>query len=108
MNFELKLALKYFRSKRKSLARFTSIVAVIGIAVGVAALIIAQSLANGFQDEMRDKILANTAHISVFRADETEINDWQELKTKLETLENVREVSSTTFERLKAKAETRA
>ena len=98
MNFELKLALKYFRSKRKSLARFTSIVAVIGIAVGVAALIIAQSLANGFQDEMRDKILANTAHISVFRADETEINDWQELKTKLETLENVREVSSTTFE----------
>lgn len=98
MNFELKLALKYFRSRRKSLARFTSIVAVIGIAVGVAALIIAQSLANGFQDEMRDKILANTAHISVFRADETEINDWQELKTKLETLENVREVSSTTFE----------
>jgi lipoprotein-releasing system permease protein len=98
MNFELKLALKYFRSKKKSLARFTSIVAVIGITVGVASLIISQSLANGFQDEMRDKILANTAHISVFRADGTEINDGQALKTNLEQIENIRGISLTTLE----------
>ncbi len=98
MNVELKLALKYIRAKRKSLARFTSIVAVIGIAVGVASLIIAQSLGNGFQDEMRDKILANTAHISVFRADGTDISNWQEIKTNLEQIENIREISPTTFE----------
>lgn len=98
MNFEIKLALKYFRARRKSLARFTSIVAVAGIAVGVASLIIAQSLANGFQDEMRDKILANTAHISVFKPDGTEIFDWQEIITILEKLENVREISPTSFE----------
>ena len=98
MNFEIKLALKYFRARRKSLARFTSIVAVAGIAVGVASLIIAQSLANGFQDEMRDKILANTAHISVFKPDGAEISDWREIKTILEKLENVREISPTSFE----------
>ena len=98
LSYETKLALKYFRARRKSLARFTSIVAVIGIAVGIAALIIAQSLGRGFQDEMRDKILANTAHISVFRADGTEINDWQSIKTNLENLENVREIAPTTFE----------
>jgi lipoprotein-releasing system permease protein len=80
------------------LARFTSIVAVIGIAVGVASLIISQSLANGFQDEMRDKILANTAHISVFRADGNNINDWQALKTNLEQIENIREILPTTLE----------
>ncbi len=98
MSFELKLALKYFRSRRKSLARFTSIVAIVGIAVGVAALIIAQSLAKGFQDEMRDKILANTAHISIFRTDGGEISNWQEIKTNLEKTENIKEIVPTSFE----------
>ena len=83
MSFEFKLALKYFRARRKSLARFTSVVAVVGIAVGVAALIIAQSLARGFQDEMREKILANTAHVSIFFKDGGEISNWQEIKTDL-------------------------
>ncbi|MEP6900632.1 MAG: ABC transporter permease [Actinomycetota bacterium] len=98
MSFEFKLAFKYFRAKRKSLARFTSIVAVVGIAAGVASLIIAQALANGFADEMRDKILANTAHISVFLKDGGEISNWQEIKTDLEKTENVREISPTAYE----------
>ncbi len=98
MSFEFKLALKYFRTRRKSLARFTSIVAIVGIAVGVAALIIAQSLAKGFQDEMRDKILANTAHISVFLKDGSEIFNWQDIKNNLEKNENIKEVLPTGFE----------
>lgn len=98
MTFELKLALKYFRSRRKSLARFTSVVAIIGIAVGVAALIIAQSLARGFQDEMRDKILANTPHISISLKEGREIFNWQEIKSNLEKTENVREIAPTAFE----------
>ncbi len=97
MSFELKLAWRYARARRKSLARFTSFVAVVGIAAGVASLIVAQSLARGFSDEMRDKILANTAHITVFSKDETEIPDWRAAKEKIETLENVREVSPTTY-----------
>jgi lipoprotein-releasing system permease protein len=98
MPFELKLAWKYFRSRRKSLARFTSIVAVVGIAVGVASLIIAQALARGFQDEMRDKILSNTAHISIFLRDGTEIFNWQEIRQDLEEFGNVAHVTPTTYE----------
>ncbi len=98
MGFEFKLAWKYFRAKRKSLARFTSFAAIIGIACGVASLIIAQSLARGFQTEMQDKILQNTAHISIFRNDGNEINDFSRLKTKLETIENVKEINGTTYE----------
>jgi lipoprotein-releasing system permease protein len=98
VSFEFRLAFKYFRARKKSLARFTSVVAVIGIAAGVASLIIAQGLANGFADEMRDKILANTAHIAVFLKDTAEISNWQEIKTELEKTENVREVSPTTYE----------
>ncbi|MDQ3324011.1 MAG: ABC transporter permease [Acidobacteriota bacterium] len=98
MSFELKLAWKYFRARRKSLARFTSVVAIVGIAAGVASLIIAQSLARGFADEMREKILANTAHVTVFSNDGGEISEWRQAEETLEKLENVREVSPTTYE----------
>lgn len=98
MPFELKLAWTYFRAKRKSLARFTEIAAIVGISVGVASLIVAQSLARGFQDEMRDKILANTAHVSVFLKDGSEIFNWREISENLKQDENVIEVTPTTFE----------
>lgn len=98
MRFELKLALRYFRARRKSLARFTSIAAVVGIAAGVASLILANALARGFSDEMQDKILANTAHISIFANDGAEILNWREIKENLENLENVKEISPTTYE----------
>jgi lipoprotein-releasing system permease protein len=98
MPFELKLAWRYFRARRKSLARFTSFVAIAGIAAGVASLIIAQSLARGFSDEMQDKILANTAHVSVFLKDGAEISEWRKIVENLERSENVKAVSATTYE----------
>lgn len=98
MNFELKLALHNARARRKSLARFTSLVAIVGIAAGVASLIIAQSLARGFADEMRDKILANTAHITVFSNEEgAKIPNWRAAKHSIENTENVRAVEPTTY-----------
>jgi lipoprotein-releasing system permease protein len=98
VNYELKLAAKYFRSRRKSLARFTAIVAVLGIAAGVASLIAAQALARGFQSEMQDKILSNTSHITVYQANGDEIANWQDLKNDLEKIENVRDVLPTSYE----------
>ena len=98
MRFETKLAWRYFRARRKSLARFTSLVAVAGIAAGVASLIVAQSLAQGFASEMQNKILANTAHVSVFLKGGAEISDWQKIKQDLEKSNNVKEISATTYE----------
>lgn len=98
MSFESKIAWRYFRARRKSLARFTAAVAVIGIAAGVAALILANALAKGFADEMRDKILANTAHVSIFAADGAEIFDWRAAKEKIEKIENVAAIAPTSYE----------
>ncbi|HEX8638430.1 MAG TPA: ABC transporter permease [Pyrinomonadaceae bacterium] len=98
MKFEFKLAIRYFRARRKSLARFTSLVAVVGIAAGVASLIVAQALARGFADEMRDKILANTAHVSVFSTDAEEISGWREIKSELEQTENVVSIEPTAYD----------
>lgn len=98
MNYELKLAAKYFRARRKSLVRFTAIVAVVGIAAGVASLIAAQALARGFQSEMQDKTLANTSHITIYQTNGDEIADWRTLKNELEKTENVSEISPTSYD----------
>jgi lipoprotein-releasing system permease protein len=98
VKFELKIAARYARARRKSLARFTSAVAVAGIAAGVASLITAQALARGFADQMRDKILANTPHISVYaRQEGAAIENWRAAKAEIEKTENARTVEPTAF-----------
>ncbi|MBK7705859.1 MAG: hypothetical protein IPJ30_08770 [Acidobacteria bacterium] len=49
--------------REKTLTRFTAAAAVAGIAAGGASLIAADALSRGYADEMRDKILTNSAHI---------------------------------------------
>ncbi|MBS1796861.1 MAG: ABC transporter permease [Acidobacteria bacterium] len=98
MSFELRLAFKYFRARKKSLARFTAAVAVVGLAAGVASLVFAQALAQGFADEMRDRILANTAQIAVSLKDGAEIPNAPEIAGRLKAIENVREVVPTALE----------
>ncbi|HEX8188644.1 MAG TPA: hypothetical protein VF586_09845, partial [Pyrinomonadaceae bacterium] len=68
MPFELFLALRYLRARRgRRVARWTAGAAVVGIACGVAALVVATALANGFRDELQDKILRGTAHVTLSR-----------------------------------------
>ncbi len=47
---------------------------------------------------MQDKILANTAHVSIFQTDGMAISDWLTIKERLEKTENVKSVSATVYE----------
>ena len=99
MPYEVFLALRYLRSRHKrGLARVTSIAAVLGICMGVAALIVALALANGFRDEMREKILQGTAHLSVVRTDGRPIENYSELANRLRLVEGVVSASPTTYD----------
>jgi lipoprotein-releasing system permease protein len=99
MPYEVFLALRYLRSRRKRrLARATSVAAVLGICMGVAALIVAFALSNGFRDEMRDKILQGTAHMSVLRSDGRPIEDHAELARRLREVDGVVGASATTYD----------
>lgn len=99
MSFELFLAIRYLRTPRKNrLAQFTALCAVAGIAFGVAALIIAQAAAQGFRQAIQNKILAHTAHITVFSKDNAALFDWQNLKDRIERVRFVKSVSPTTTE----------
>lgn len=99
MPYEVFLALRYLRSRRKHrLARVTTVIAVVGIAAGVGALIVATALADGFRDEMRDKILSGTAHITVMRRDGRPLSNSEVLANQLAQVEGVSGAAATTYD----------
>jgi lipoprotein-releasing system permease protein len=66
VKFEFFIARRYLiKGRKNSFISIISLVSIIGIAIGVAALIIALSLLNGFQGDIRNKILSSTAHIMI-------------------------------------------
>ena len=99
MPYEVFLALRYLRSRpKRRLARVTALMAILGIAMGVAALIVALALGNGFRDEMRDKILQGTEHLSVLRSDGRSLADHAKLAERLRAVEGVVSASATTYD----------
>lgn len=75
--FELTVGLRYIRAKQKnSFVSFISLVSIIGIALGVAALIVVLSVMNGFQREIRSKIIGITSHMQLSSAGGA-FSDWQ-------------------------------
>ena len=99
MPYELFLALRYLRVRRgRRVARWTALAAVVGIACGVAALIIATALANGFRDELRDKILRGTAHVTLSREGGLSAEEAAAAAARVRRVGGVRDASATTYE----------
>jgi lipoprotein-releasing system permease protein len=99
MPFEIFLALRHLGSREKRrLARVTALLAVCGIAVGVAAMIVALALANGFRDEMRDKILLGSSHLTVMRSDGQPMPDYKEVATRITGAAGVTSATGTTYD----------
>src|SRR5712691_8719837 len=99
MPYEVFLALRYLRSRRKHrLARATTLIAVLGIAAGVASLIVALALADGFRDEMRDKILRGTAHVTVMRSDGQPLGNYRQVAAEIANVAGVSAAAGTTYD----------
>jgi len=75
--YELLIGLRYTRTKRRNhFISFISMISMLGIALGVAALIVVLSVMNGFQTELRSRILAVVSHVQISGAS-GEMSDWQ-------------------------------
>ena len=85
MNYiSLYIAYKFLRSKKSS--RFTSIISkssIIGISLGIAAIIVVMSIMNGFHNEMRNKILSMVSHVIITEENYT-LKNWDKLKNKID------------------------
>lgn len=75
--FELFVGLRYTRAKRRNhFISFISMTSMVGIALGVAALIVVLSVMNGFQQELRSRILGVASHLQITGPD-NQLSDWQ-------------------------------
>jgi len=84
MRFELFVATRYLRAKRRQafIGVITGI-SVLGVAAGVASLIVALAINNGFRQDLQARLLGSTAHISLLRVESDGIRDWRPLLDKL-------------------------
>src|SRR5690606_41456528 len=77
--FELFVGLRYTRAKRRNhFISFISMTSMFGIALGVAALIVVLSVMNGFQEELRTRILGVASHVQVHSPGEP-VASWQQV-----------------------------
>ena len=81
------LGYKYFRSKKGAFASFTSLMAIAGLSLGVAALVIVLSVMNGFEKELQTRVLGVVPQL-IIRSN-NDINDYQELVSKVSNSVNV-------------------
>jgi lipoprotein-releasing system permease protein len=90
MRFELFIATRYLRAKRRQ--AFIGIItgiSIAGVAAGVASLIVALAINNGFRQDLQQRLLGSTSHINLLRVQSDGIRDWRPLLTKLEKTPHV-------------------
>jgi lipoprotein-releasing system permease protein len=91
--YEVFVGLRYFRARRGAgrnrFVSFIAAVSMLGIALGVAALIVVISVMNGFQEELRNRILSVASHIEI-RSIGGSIDDWQAIARVVRSNPHVR------------------
>ena len=94
--FELEVGLRYLRAKRRqTFISLISIISVAGVALGVMALIIVLSVMNGFQNDIRSKIIETQAHVILASYDRGGISHWRQVLRYAEAQPGVAAVSPT-------------
>ena len=85
MGYPLDLARRYMGSKKRAFISLGTAFAILGVALGVAALSVVMSVTGGFQKEFRDKVLGVNAHVLVLKYS----TDFREYRTIMEQVEKV-------------------
>lgn len=99
MRFEWFVARRYLRSPyRPAVLRLVTLFSVIGVAAGVATLVIALSMNTGFRETLQDRLLGVTSHISLTRPGSGEIHNYEELAAKLAALPGARSVTPAIYQ----------
>src|SRR5271169_1697498 len=85
MRFELFVAARYLRAKRRqAVIGVITVISIVGVAAGVASLIIALAINNGFRQDLQDRLLGSTSHINLLRVEADGIRNWRPLLSQLE------------------------
>ena len=97
-NISLKLGYKYLRSNKGGLFSFTSLLAVIGMMIGLASLIVVTSVMNGFEKELENRILGVIPHATI--SSDKPIENYNELVSDINSYDQI--IKSSPYIELKA------
>jgi len=90
MRFELFIAARYLRAKRRqAVVGVITAISVAGVAVGVASLIIALAITNGMRRDLQERLLSSTAHVELMRVQDDGIRNWRATVAQLRHLPHV-------------------
>jgi lipoprotein-releasing system permease protein len=101
MRFELFIATRYLRAKRRQ--AFIGIItgiSIVGVAAGVASLIVALAINNGFRQDLQERLIGSTSHISLLRVADDGIKDWPPLLDRLSKQPHVVAAAPAIFEQV--------
>ena len=99
MRFEWFVARRYLRSPhRPAVLRLVTLFSIIGVAAGVATLVIALAMNTGFRETLQDRLLGVTAHISLTRPGSGGIRDYEALASKFSSMPGVRSVTPAVYQ----------
>lgn len=99
MRFEWFVARRYLRSPyRPAVLRLVTLFSVLGVAAGVATLVIALSMNTGFRETLQDRLLGVTAHVSLTRPGTGGIHNYEALAGKLAALPGVKSVTPAIYQ----------
>jgi lipoprotein-releasing system permease protein len=84
MRFELFIATRYLRAKRRqAVIGVITGISIAGVAAGVASLVVALAINNGFRQDLQNRLLGSTSHINLLRVESDGIKDWRPLMERL-------------------------
>ena len=101
MRFELFIARRYLRAKRRqAFIGIITAISVAGVAAGVASLVVALAINNGFRQDLQQRLLGSTSNISLQRIADDGIKDWPQLMERLSKQPHVVAAAPAIFEQV--------
>jgi lipoprotein-releasing system permease protein len=101
MRFELFIATRYLRAKRRqAFIGIITAISIIGVAAGVASLIVALAINNGFRQDLQERLIGSTSHVSLLRIVDDGIKDWPLLLDRLAKQPHVVAAAPAIFEQV--------
>jgi len=101
MRFEFFVASRYLRAKRKqAVIGVITVISITGVAAGVASLVIALAINNGFRQDLQERLLGSTSHVNLLRTMGDGVRDWRPLMERLRKQPHVVAVAPDIYEQV--------
>jgi lipoprotein-releasing system permease protein len=101
MRFELFIATRYLRAKRRqAVIGIITGISIAGVAAGVASLVVALAINNGFRQDLQDHLLGSTSNVNLIRMQDDGIRDWKTVLDRLSKQPHVVAAAPAVFEQV--------